>query len=629
MQCSKEEALVRLFYNVSSSSTLLLLLYHFSSILISNLLSSLSDRLPFFNRLWYEPDNTGFSNEEEEEEEEKEEVEYGYFYEEGNDDLVADVIDGGDSLLFLPCHDAYDDEKPVVNFHEEKNDEEYFQRSYLQEEYEGTEESVFEDDDESSEQQISSQQYDYSQASESEYNEEYSAHDEDVQKTYVDSDFLPDQNSDEHSEDMASGLVNEWSSDVESQQDHMNEDDEREEEIEAEESHENAFVEEEKFLVFQPPKADTIKKANEPKRYHESENVIEETIFGDSCTNASTSKSSSEWRSSIFCRDSVSGTEDPFSSSSRRSCPKWESYAVFQKYDEEMLFFDRISAQKLHETESLRSIQSRPRSVSDRIVYKLTNKRPSQIYRRSYQELEAAYIAQICLTWEALNWNYTKFRAMRASRKGDTDPGCPAHVAQQFQQFQVLLQRYIENEPFEHGKRPEIYARIRISAPKLLQVPEYRDSGEEQKGDGFKSRISSPSFLMIMEEGIRTFMNFLKGDKEKHCKIIAAFFKKTKRGLVDPSLLNIIKKSNQKKKMKLKELRRPRNCLRKVKLKADEEMEIVMGLIDLKVVSRVLRMADLHPEQLHWCEEKMGKVKIWQGKLQRDSSPLFFPASSH
>lgn len=43
-------------------------------------------------------------------------------------------------------------------------------------------------------------------------------------------------------------------------------------------------------------------------------------------------------------------TDDPFSSSSRRSCPKWESYAVYQKYDEEMMFLDRISAQKLHET---------------------------------------------------------------------------------------------------------------------------------------------------------------------------------------------------------------------------------------------------------------------------------------
>lgn len=103
------------------------------------------------------------------------------------------------------------------------------------------------------------------------------------------------------------------------------------------------FTRDEKFLSFAPPKSEAKKIQAQGK-----DGIDYEEIFGDSCTVGSTSKSSSEWRSSINCRDS--GTEDPFSSSSRRSCPKWESYTVFQKYDEEMLFLDRISAQKLHET---------------------------------------------------------------------------------------------------------------------------------------------------------------------------------------------------------------------------------------------------------------------------------------
>ena len=78
--------------------------------------------------------------------------------------------------------------------------------------------------------------------------------------------------------------------------------------------------------------------------------------------------------------------------------------------------------------------------------------------------------------------------------------------------------------------------------------------------------------------------------------------------------------------MKVKDLRRSRKCLRKRKLKAEEEMEILMALIDLKVVSRVLRMSDLSERQLHWCEEKISKVRVMDGKLRRDSSPLFFPA---
>lgn len=55
-------------------------------------------------------------------------------------------------------------------------------------------------------------------------------------------------------------------------------------------------------------------------------------------------------------------------------------------------------------------------------------------------------------------------------------------------------------------------------------------------------------------------------------------------------------------------------------------MEILMSLIDLKVVSRVLRMTEITQEQLHWCEQKMAKPTILEGKLHRDSSPLFFPA---
>ncbi|KAK2439471.1 myb protein X [Trifolium repens] len=258
--------------------------------------------------------------------------------------------------------------------------------------------------------------------------------------------------------------------------------------------------------------------------------------------------SSSECRSSIHYRDSV--TEDEFSTSSRRSCPKWESYTLFQRYDEENAFLDRINSQnKLHETESLRSIQMSPRSISERITSKFSNinKKPTDVGHNPYSELEAAYVAQICLTWEALSWNYINFRSKHASQsRYDLDIGCPATIAQLFQQFQVLLQRYIENEPYEHGRRPEIYARMRLLAPNLLLVPEYHDSDEDQMDSDFHSKISSASFLKIMEGGIRTFMKFLKTDKEKSCHILTYYFRRNKRSMVDTTLLKLMKKVNQK-----------------------------------------------------------------------------------
>jgi hypothetical protein len=77
--------------------------------------------------------------------------------------------------------------------------------------------------------------------------------------------------------------------------------------------------------------------------------------FGASTlTSESTSKSSVEWQSSTVAKDSE--TEYPFSSSSRRSSARWESYALFRRYDEDMVYFHRVGAQKLTETGTLKRL---------------------------------------------------------------------------------------------------------------------------------------------------------------------------------------------------------------------------------------------------------------------------------
>ncbi|GKV39427.1 hypothetical protein SLEP1_g47192 [Rubroshorea leprosula] len=572
MQCS-EEALLRLFYNLSSSFFLLLLFLYSSSVLLLKLFHFIGS-YPLIQRNQY--DYGMFSEDEQEEEEEEYNDRYNYHVNYmAEEHLGANIIRSGESVAFLSDqHDAEEDQEYPMNTHEQIS-------------YEDQEHSTH-----NSTEQFSAPE---SQViSESEQNDDDDNEDGSVEEQVPSEDADSLQKSDANQKGPTEPIIIELSKSTSNRLDKDEHNDHRGRRLEAEKL--------------------------------EIQRKDDEEIFGDSCTVGSTSKSSSEWRSSINCRDST--TDDPFSSSSRRSCRKWESYTVFQKYDEEMMFLHRISAQKLQETESLRSIQACPRSISERIVYKIAaiNKKPSDIRHNPYHELEAAYVAEICLTWEALNWNYKNFEQKRTARGQGFDIGCPAGIAQRFQQFLVLLQRYVENEPYEQGRRPEIYARMRLLAPKLLLVPEYRDSEDDQKDEGFGSRISSAAFLMIMEDGIQTFMNFLKADREKPCQKIKSFFGKPRRGSVDPAHLNLTKKLNKKKKMKLKDLRRARKCIRKRKLKGDEEMEILMGLIDLKVVSRVLRMKDLSEEQLHWCEEKMSKVKVLDGKLQRNSSPLFFPA---
>ena len=81
------------------------------------------------------------------------------------------------------------------------------------------------------------------------------------------------------------------------------------------------------------------------------------------------------------------------------------------------------------------------------------------------------------------------------------------------------------------------------------------------------------------------------------------------------------------KKSRLKDLTRPRRCLKRTRLREEEELSILLGLIDLEVVARVLRMPEVTDQQLHWCEEKMNRVRIdLEGKMQRDPTPLFHPA---
>lgn len=160
----------------------------------------------------------------------------------------------------------------------------------------------------------------------------------------------------------------------------------------------------------------------------------------------------------------------------------WEKQVswVYNNYSGDLSL---ILSPLIHDSECLRSIKHQPRSISERIVDRFSNKKNSssqrmmnsqnRLGRNPYHELEAAYVAQICLAWEALNWNYSNFKISN-SGKSKQNCGYPANIAQQFQQFQVMLQRFIENEPYEYGTRPEIFCRMRISTPKLLQVPEFQ-----------------------------------------------------------------------------------------------------------------------------------------------------------
>ncbi|KAL2479264.1 hypothetical protein Fot_48278 [Forsythia ovata] len=313
----------------------------------------------------------------------------------------------------------------------------------------------------------------------------------------------------------------------------------------------------------------------------------------------------------------------------------WSGFdAVYDRYCERMLFFDRLSAQQLREVGSRVLSTPSPRLASRKLASPLRclslkkfeepeeeREQLQQPESDPYQDLETAYVAQVCLTWEALHCQYTQLSHKISSQPESST--CYNHSAQQFQQFQVLLQRFIENEPFEHGSRPEIYTRTRNSLPKLLQVPKIQGSDEKRtREEESDFVVLAPDLIRIIESSILSFRQFMKMDKKKLGGILNLFGSQNQ--MATP--LQQIQSSHEKKAMKLKELwKRTKSYKKKSWPSTQEDTEMLLGLIDSKIVSRVLRMARISKEQLFWCEEKMKKLAISDGKLQRDPSLILFP----
>ena len=84
-------------------------------------------------------------------------------------------------------------------------------------------------------------------------------------------------------------------------------------------------------------------------------------------------------------------------------------------------------------------------------------------------DFETVYAGQVCLSWEILHWQYGKVKELLEFDRGGIRQY--NQVAEEFQHFQVLLQRFVENEPFQARPRVENYVKNRCAARHLLHVP--------------------------------------------------------------------------------------------------------------------------------------------------------------
>ncbi|CAH8383301.1 unnamed protein product [Eruca vesicaria subsp. sativa] len=315
--------------------------------------------------------------------------------------------------------------------------------------------------------------------------------------------------------------------------------------------------------------------------------------------------------------------------------------AVYEKYCERMLFFDRLSSRQLKEngigiapspsTPSPRSASKKLSSPFRCLSLKKMDvpeeeediEHLQQTEIDPCQDLETAYVAQLCLTWEALHCQYTQLSHLISCQPETLT--CYNHTAQQFQQFLVLLQRYIENEPFQQGSRAELYARARNAMPKLLQAPKIQGSDKEK--DTVEFMVLADDLIRIIESSILTFNVFLKMDKKKPNGIIIHMFGNNNHMINNSTTpLQLVQSTIEKKRVKAKELTKKTKGLRKKSWPQTwEGVQLLFAAIDIKLASRVLRMGKVSKEQLLWCEEKMKKLNFSAGKLQRHPSPVLFP----
>lgn len=256
-----------------------------------------------------------------------------------------------------------------------------------------------------------------------------------------------------------------------------------------------------------------------------------------------------------------------------------------------------------------------------------SNSDSSKKYMKEVQSyLELVYVGQTCISWEILCWQYEKAREIQSY-----DPYRYYQfnqVAAEFQHFQVILQRFIDNECLQ-GTRLQNYVKNRCVLQTLLQVPLITEDRIEDRKI-CSDAITSEKLHEIMEESIRVFWQFVKTDRDETSTLFKGLIRNPvqHRNSIDFTLMSNILTVLHKKEKKLKEILKAANCVVK-KLKKTQEnrlnCQVLKARIDMKLISRVMKMTRITNHQLLWCSKKLNNISFEDGKIHRVSSFLLFP----
>ncbi|KAL5152982.1 hypothetical protein HKD37_19G052606 [Glycine soja] len=313
----------------------------------------------------------------------------------------------------------------------------------------------------------------------------------------------------------------------------------------------------------------------------------------------------------------------------------------YKSYTERMRKFDILNYQKLFAIGALKtkdlvlSFSSRENSST---LKKFMRRKKSdsdplkKFVREFYSDLEMAYVGQLCLSWDFLQLEYEK--ALQLWESDQCRFQSYNEVAEEFQHFQVLLLRFIENERFQ-GPRVEYYARNRCAMQNFLQVPVIREdkTKEEEKfktGDADKDEITIDMLVEILEESIKIISRFIRADKDAS-SLAHKGPRETQVKLQDPAdseFLREIQAELRKKEKRLNELLKRSSIMKKFQKHEEDGRDHLLYFfpqVDMKLVWRVLNMSKISRDQLAWCHNKLSNINFVNRSIHIEPSFLLFP----
>ncbi|XWS34104.1 hypothetical protein CRYUN_Cryun21dG0011000 [Craigia yunnanensis] len=325
-----------------------------------------------------------------------------------------------------------------------------------------------------------------------------------------------------------------------------------------------------------------------------------------------------------------------------------EIQKVYKSYSDKMRKLDILNSQIMHAISLLqlkdpvrlstsgKSSAPAIKSLLSHKVWSFKQRTPEadpamKLIRDLHKDFETIYVGQVCLSWEILHWQFGKVKKLL---------DCDSHgirqynqLAGEFQHFQVLVQRFLEDEPFQARPRVENYVKNRCALRHLLQVPVIKDDCSKYKngiGDQ-EDAVSSEMLTDIIEEPMHVFWEFLRADQDE-----ANATSKTPQqaqvaphDTIDLELLMDVRTDLQKKEKRLKEIQRSTNCIIKKFQRQHQgnllDHELFVAQVELKLVSRVLNMSKITTDQLVWCHEKLQKLNFSSRKIEIEPSFTLFP----